>query len=270
MKNMEQHSLTDPMDRKNWKPSNQTLTDDELALAVDDLHLKPNYPKFDGYYNDPILPTQQYGLVSFTPSNGASPNEKGFYGWAKVRGVFMTQTEADQKAEELIRRDSYNTIYTIPVGRPFPLTLSSKYSAAVNEVDVRQDMKDSTSSYVKKVKEDEQRTVKDIKDREQALLKQGKDDSPDSPEDRYTTLQVKKAQLTWVYQESQKKMEEVKRSLIETRQKLESMDKENPTFRTSYVEKYLNARKESGFVDKPEDHHKNFLHLLGEDIDLGF
>ena len=89
---------------------------------------------------------------------------------------------------------------------------------------------------------------------------------PEDTIDTYTTMRVKYAQLTWTYLETQKKVEQMKKSIVQVRKDLKEMDEENPEFIVQYREKYMKAREEAGL---PED-DDSFMKYLGEDADLGF
>ena len=149
-----ENSLTDPLDRdrvNKWKPeSAPTLTDSETQSAFEVLNntsFIEKFPRVDRTYADPTLPMQYIGLVSFTPAKGATPNENGVFGFAKLRGNFASEIEANQRAEHLIRNvDSYHQIYHTYVGRPFPITSSSKYSADTTEIDIRKEAAGAISS----------------------------------------------------------------------------------------------------------------------------
>ena len=134
-------SLTTPDDRvreNNWRPEQGApqLSENEVTSAMEELNnvsFTTKFQRVDRTYADPPPPLQTIGLLSFVPAKGAQPNANGVYGFAKLRGNYSTQQEADQRAEFLIRNvDSYHQIYHTYVGRPFPMTASSKYSAETN------------------------------------------------------------------------------------------------------------------------------------------
>lgn len=269
-------SLTTPDDRvreNNWRPEQGApqLSESEVTSAMNELNnvsFTSKFPRVDRTYADPPPPLQTFGLLSFVPAKGAQPNANGVYGFAKLRGNYATQQEADQRAEFLIRNvDSYHQIYHTYVGRPFPMTASSKYSAETNEIDIRKEMTESISNDVKKKKEDELKTVQEIKDREEALVADTKKEEVD-PYDEYITLRVKKAQLSWTYLEHVKKMKEVKDIIVRTRKEILKMEEENSEYKEKYYDKYMNARKESGFKDTPEEMQANFMKFLVEDAHL--
>lgn len=269
-------SLTTPDDRvreNNWRPEQGApqLTEDEVKSAMDSLNnvaFTSKFPRVDRTYADPPPPLQTIGLLSFVPAKGAQPNANGVYGFAKLRGNYSTQQEADQRAEFLIRNvDSYHQIYHTYVGRPFPMTASSKYSAETNEIDIRKEMTESISNDVKQKKQDEAKVVQEIKDKEEALIADTKKEEVD-PYDEYITLRVKKAQLSWTYLEHIKKIKEVKDIILRTRVELEKMEADNAEYKEKYYDKYMNARKDAGFKDTKEEMEANFLKFLVEDAHL--
>ena len=273
---VKESSLTAPEDRNlenRWRPdqSSRALSEDEVNVAIQTLNntsFTEKFPRVDRTYADPPVPMQNIGLISFIPAKGATPNKNGIYGFAKIRGSYSTEIEANQRAEFLIRNvDSYHQVYHAYVGRPFPLTESSDYSATTSEVDIRRDTAESVSSNIKDKKMDEQRTVDEIKQREEDLLSASRNDTVD-PYEEYITLRVKKAQLSWTYLEHQKKLEEVKNIIVKTRTQISELEETNPEFVNSYYEKYMKARRDAGIVESEEDLKNNFIKFLVEDVPL--
>lgn len=281
-------SLTSPVDKKEIIESNNLDTDNldvygsrrreeplkmtELDDAVKDLHdnsFVKKYKQVERTFADPGIMNQQYCLVSFVPSSQAKPDEDGCYGMVKVRGTYNTIDECNERAEFLIQNiDSYHKIYTTYVGRPFPATSSSKYSAETAEVDIKKKITKVVSEDIKKQKMEEQKEINEIKEREKKLLDSSKEENAD-PFEEYITMRVKKAQLTWTYLETLKKMDEMKSSILKVRTEIEDADKEHPEYIDNYREKYYAARRESGLK---EDDDSSFIAYLGDDRDkeLGF
>ena len=141
----------------------EPLSVSELADAVDELHdsnFVKKYRQVERTFADPAIMNQQYCLVSFVPAVGATPDEDGFYGMIKVRGTYNTMDECNERAEFLIQNiDSYHKIYTTYVGRPFPATSSSKYSAETAEVDIKKKITKVVSEDIKKQKAEEQKEI---------------------------------------------------------------------------------------------------------------
>ena len=271
-----ENSLTAPSDRnpdRSYKPNqgNINLSEDEVVNAMDSLNNNSYVKRFlkvERRYADPVDPMQRVGLISFVPARGATPNDKGIYGFAKLRGNFATNTEANEKAEYLIRNvDSYHQIYHAYVGRPFPLCTTSDYSGESIEIDIRNNMKESISDNIKKKKKDEMKTMDEIKDREKELIEDTSKEEQD-PADLYTTLRVKKAQLSWTYLETMKKVDEMKNSIIKARKEIEDMDEKDSSYKEVYLNKYLEARKKTGLdVTNMKD---SFMKYMVEDAELPF
>jgi hypothetical protein len=274
----EENSLTAPSDRDrsaNWRPNQSAppLTDEETKHAMRDLisnSFVSKFPAVERKYADPPVTMQNFGLISFVPAKGATPNEKGIYGFAKLRGNFATTSECDEQAERIIRNvDSYHKIYVTPVGRPFPLTLSSDYSAEKTEVDIRKDIAESISHDVKSKREKDESDMNEIKNREKALLEDvsRKPDDPKLIEDTYITLRVKKAQLSWTFLENEKKLREIQEIIIKTRREIAEMEEGDATLKTTYYQKYMEARAQAGLKVSSED---NFIKYMAEDAPLPF
>jgi hypothetical protein len=273
-----ENSLTAPLDRdrvNKWKPDSgaPVLTNhqtEEAMKVLNNTDFTDKFPMVDRTYADPTLPMQIVGLISFTPAQGATPNENGVFGFAKLRGNFASEIEASQRAEFLIRNvDSYHQVYHTYVGRPFPITTSSKYSAETDEIDIRKETAKSVSHNIKEKRSTDDQQIKEIKQREEKLLAESKREDIDTYDD-YITQRVKLAQLSFTYLEHQKKMAEVKSIIIKTRAIVENLDKEFPDYKDSYYEKYMQARRDAGLKETKEYADSNFIKFLVEDADLGF
>ena len=280
-----ENSLTSPEDRdreKKWRPEQGApqLTEKQVDLAMNELNntsFVNKFPRVDKTYQDPPVQMQNVGLISFVPAKGSTPNENGVYGFAKLRGNFATPMEADQHAEHLIRNtDSYHQIYHTYVGRPFPLTLSSKFSAETSEIDIRRETTKAVSNTVKEKKDEEKKVMKEIKDKEDLLLAESKKAKEDDgvgeidvdPYENYITLNVKKAQLIWTFKEHLNKMNEVREIIIKTREELQNLDNDNPDFKNKYFEKYTKAREEAGLDTKSESTQDNFMRFMVEETKI--
>jgi hypothetical protein len=57
---------------------------------------------------------------------------------------------------------------------------------------------------------------------------------------------------------------------LKTRQVIAEMDETHPTYRNSYYEKYMQARKDAGIKEDEKESQDNFIKFLVEDADLGF
>ena len=271
-------SLTTPQDRdltNKWKPQQHEppLSTEETDAAMKVLNVTDFTDRFrnvERAYADPQIPLQTIGLISFYPAKGATPNENGVFGFAKIRGNYASEMEASQRAEFLIRNvDSYHSIFHTYVGRPFPITTSSKYSAETVEIDIKKEATKAISSSIKDKKDEELKTIREIKEKEEKLLAESKKEEVD-PYEEYITQRVKLAQLQWTYLEHQRKMAEVKEIVIKTREVVKQMDIDYPEYKDSYYEKYMNARKEAGIKEDASDTQANFIKFMVEDAELDF
>ena len=280
-----EHSLTSPADRdvdKKWRPEKgvPSLENNELESAMKELnntHFINKFTKADRAYADPSVPMQNIGLFSFTPAKGATPNENGVYGFAKLRGNYSSEIEANERAEFLIKNvDSYHQVYHTYVGRPFPVTFSSDYSAETKKIDIQKQITKDVSNNIKEQKMKEQQTVSDIKNREEELLAESKkakeDDFSKPPEvdpyEDYITQSVKKAQLTWTFLEHIKKLQEVRDIILKTRDKLTELDNKYPDFKGKYFQKYQDARKSAGLDVNVHATEDNFMKFMIQDVKI--
>ncbi len=244
------------------------LTEEEVASAMQELNnmsFTSKFPRVDKFYADPALSNQVYCLHSFVPAKGATPDKDGIYGMIKCRGTFQTEREANDRSEYIIRNvDSMHSIYHSYVGRPFPLSFRKDYVSETKEIDIKKKVVESVSEDIRKKQEEERKTIEEIKEKEKRLLEDTSENHVEEPLDRYTTLQVKRAQLTWTYVESMKKIENMKNILLKTKKEIEEMDAESDSYRKEYYDRYMFARKEAGL---PEDEN-SFVKYMVEDVQL--
>lgn len=273
-------SLTAPWDRNEDeqlpKRNTSTLTDEQTEHAVKELldsKLLEKFPRTDKLYADPIYNNQMYCLHSFVPTKGASPDEHGVFGFIKFRGAFQNIEEANQRAEFIIRNvDSYHGIQTGYCGRPFPVCLDTKkFVNETHEVDIRKQAIQTISEDIKAKRLKEKRDIDDIKEREQNLLDHSKsvqdDTYEEDPTERYTMLQVKKAQLIFTYIKTKEKMLQMQDSIKSAYKEIKEMDGEDDKYKNEYFERYTKAREAAGIKDETDD---NFVKYMGEDVELDF
>ena len=271
------NSLTSPADRGDGKfradIGAPPLTEDQVNNAISalsDMSMIEKFPRLERQYADPPIPLQTYGLISFVPSKGATPDKDGVYGFMKLRGNYATTQETSERAEFLIRNvDSYHQIFHAYVGRPFPITLDPKYCSKTEEINIRQKATEVVSSDVKAKRDKEKEEIEEIKRREKQLLDEAKPDYKPDPYEEYTVLRVKKAQLVWAYIQTQKKMDDMKASIIKTRAQIQTMDTENPEFSKEYLERYMKARRDAGIAEE-HNTEENFMKYMVEDVPLDF
>lgn len=269
-------SLTAPWDRKSdtkIERGRDPLTAEQTAAAVSELvdsTFLEKYPRTERAYADPVYNNQVYSLHSFVPSKGATPDEHGVFGFIKFRGAFQTVDEANDRAEHLIRYvDSYHSIQTGYIGKPFPVCVDTrKYVKEVNEVDLSKKTSDTISDDVKRKRLEEKKQIQEIKEREEQLLKTTGEDYEPEPLEKYTTLQVKKANLVYTYLKTQEKIKELQTHIRNAYREIADMDAQDASYRKDYFERYTNARKQAGLPQ--EELEDNFMKYMCEDAELDF
>jgi len=267
------HSLISPADKeKIGQPSRplrvESLNMSEVEEAFDVLNKDIRFAQVDRYYADPPQPQQNIALVSFVPSKGAVPDKDNIYGMMKVRGVYATEEEANERAEYLIRHvDSYHDIFHAHVGRPFPVTTATVFASSLKNIDIRQKTTELISQDILDKKRKEQKEMEDMKTREKDLLDESKraqnNEGPD-PFDDYITQNVKRAQLAWTYHETIKKLDQMRSGYRSAIVRIQELDQQFPDFVDRYKDKYMEARRASGIKDDPD----SFIQYLGLDLSV--
>jgi hypothetical protein len=246
----------------------EPLNLDELPKAMNVLNKDITFSQVDRYYADPPQTNQKIALVSFIPSSGATPDKDNIFGMMKVRGVYGTEEEANERAEFIIRNvDSYHDVFHAFVGRPFPVTTSDGYAGSVKSIDIRKKTTELISEDILSRKRQEKMEMEDIQDREKKLLEESnraKEGLPIDSYDEYITENVKRAQLVWTFHETKKKILQMKNTFQTTTERIQELDKDHPEYVSSYREKYMEARKASGIPDDND----SFIKYLGMDLEV--
>ena len=128
-------------------------------------------------------------------------------------------------------------------------------------------MKDAIEYDIKSKREKEQKEIQEIKEREKNLLEDVKLDQ-ESKEDKYATLNVKKAQLTWTLVENNKKLKQIVTLIAKARREIEQLDMEDPTLSKTYFDRYMKAREQVGLDKVKMSNSENFMKYMVEDVAL--
>lgn len=253
-------SLTAPEDRKftqtknpedKWFPTPTTpkLSNEQTAIATANLNV-PCFPNIERGFCDPQIVNQKIGLFSFFPAKGATPNEKGIFGYGKIRGTFNSEFEANAKATEIIKKfDSVHKIFHIYVGHPFPVTTLSDFSKKIDEVRIdSEEINEELNNFQKNQKEKEEEEMENIKKRQEKLQ-----ESPNEkiePITIYTTEKVKLANLKWTLDKYKQNIIEIENNIFKAQDKIFEMNKKFPEFKNQYMENYKKSCKEVGISDE--------------------
>jgi len=242
--------------------SRTPLTDKEWEAASPEVVEKKfvdKFPRSFKYSADPIYRNQVYSLHSFIPAPGATPDKEGVFGMFKVRATCMTEEEADEHAEDIVRNvDSYNTVYHGYCGKWFPATLSSKYTQEIHEVDITKKVKEVISKNLVNKRKQEKKDIQEIKQREAELRKEVKDieENGEDPMDVYIELHVKKAHCLYTLERYKKDMLKLEKVCEESQTLIDKLDTDNPEFKNNYMDIYKQARSKVGLGSEKEDFMK--------------
>jgi Family of unknown function (DUF5832) len=227
------------------------LTQSEFTDAAEKL-IQPTWRAIVRVKHDPAPHAQDFGLFSFTPAQGATPNQHGIFGTAKLRGNFPNEEQAASEAERIIRDvDSVNEIYTVRVGQTFPLTKEPRFVEHFDTVDLSKETTEiEKQEKVSKIKQ-EKAEKKKLVDRERQLLQEHKQildgTYEEDPIDVYIRAHVKRSQLQYTLEMTEKKIQdEILPALNRAKDEIAAWDETDSTLRQQYLDRYLEARKDAG------------------------
>ena len=185
-------------------------------------------------------------------------------GVGKIRGAYMTQQEAETRAEEIVRDiDSTNSVFTCIVGMPFPL-VTEGMSEEVNEIDLQQQTEHTIAQNVRRQRQKEQKEMEDIKRREEELMRNAEKDPNADDEDNYIAQRVKLAHLRYSIEQHVKKHDECVENKKKVLEWLVDMKSRNPEFEEKYMEKYMAGRKAAHI---PDDHDpEGFMKYMNDPL----
>lgn len=216
--------------------------------------LKLEFPRSRRVRVDPEIANQKIALVTFIPSKGATPDEDGCFGVAKVRGVFSNVEEADEWASNLIRNfDSYAEIDFVYVGKEFPVMNDNLvYVKETREVDVRKILDKTTKEYLDRKREQEKQQIAEIKQRQKELQELPAEEDKESL-DYYVKLRVKRATSLMRKDEARAVVTQCNQVIEQTGAELATVEEKHPDFARQYLEQYEKALQETGIktTDNP-------------------
>lgn len=227
------------------------LSADELTAARQTLVHKDfinlQFPRTRKVRSDPEIIGQKYALISFIPSAGATPDEDGCFGVAKVRGCFNTVDDADDKSDDLIRNfDSYAEIDVVYVGKEFPVMKNNEvYVKETREVDIRNILDKTTRKYLEEKRKKEKETIDDIKRRQKEIEETPEQEDKESL-DYYIKVRVKRANALMRKNEANAVIKQCANVIEKTGVELADIEEKHPEFTETYLERYETVLKQSG------------------------
>jgi len=275
MSNTTLTSLTAPWDVKNTTPQTHKegtplppLSKEEVKDATTELVSK-SYLQVDRRYVDPVYKNQMFCIHSFTPSQGATPDEHGVFGFMKCRGTYASEDKAAKRCEKIIRdQDSYHPLQISHCGRPFPVCEDpEKFAADTSEIDISKEATNTISKDIRKKRDEEKKVMEQIEERRKNLTKTVEDENK-SPEDQYIMLRVKRADLMHKYAQTQDELVKIQNLIKACHKEIKQADAIHPEFKDYFFDKYKAARLEVGI--KTEDIEDSFIKYMNDDIKLDF
>lgn len=229
----------DPLNSEELTAARQTL------VHKDFINLQ--FPRTRKVRSDPEIIGQKYALISFIPSAGATPDEDGCFGVAKVRGCFNTVDDADDKSDDLIRNfDSYAEIDVVYVGKEFPVMKNNEvYVKETREVDIRNILDKTTRKYLEEKRKKEKETIDDIKRRQKEIEETPEQEDKESL-DYYIKVRVKRANALMRKNEANAVIKQCANVIEKTGVELADIEEKHPEFTETYLERYETVLKQSG------------------------
>lgn len=233
-----------------------SLTKQELKEAIHDKVEQQLYRELERAYVDPVYNNQLYNLMTFIPAKGATPDSDGVYGLVKFRGACSSLDEANTRAEWIVENiDSYNRVFINIAGSPVPLLSDDarkRSNHPIKRINVKNKVHEEYKENLKKKAMDEKRRIDEIKNRERELLEDVSKTEED-PEDRYTMLRVKRAQICITFLKNVKLLASMIENVKKHTEEIKTMDEQYPDFDKKYVSKYLEACEKVGIEESNQD-----------------
>jgi hypothetical protein len=237
---------SNPVDTTRDPLNAQELTAARESLVHKDF-VNLQFPRTRKVRADPEIVGQKFALISFIPSAGATPDEDGCFGVAKIRGCFNNLDEADDKSDDLIRNfDSYAEIDVVYVGKEFPVMKNNEvYVRETREVDIRNILDKNTRKYLEEKRKKEKEIIDDIKRRQKEIEEMPEQEDKESL-DYYIKVRVKRANAMMRKNEAHSIIKQCATVIEKTGSELADIEEKHPEFTESYLDKYERVLKESG------------------------
>lgn len=224
----------------------------ELRQAISDLvvdTLVKDYPKIERRLEDPEYNEQKYCLHSFIPSSGATPDKDGVFGIMKFRGAFKTIEDMQERTSYLIRNvDSYNRYFEGFVGKPFPVTVDTRYAERQEFIDVRNKISEVTAKHVAEERKKEKKDMEDLKMRQEKLQEKVDEESAD-PFTHYLEQRVKRSHLIFTVVGGKKTLNTYLHSIRKINAWLKEQDELHPDYKESFMDRFMEARRAVSIPD---------------------
>lgn len=241
-------------------PEREPLSKADTNKAVKEMCVnRERFVKSNSAFKDPVDCEATYYIFSFIKNpeieNAISDETLRNKPWGiiKVRGAYSTAEECASRARFILQNvDSAHLIHTARVGIPYPLVDGGRYAYEREDVNIEETTDDILRKKAKEQRRKEKETIEELKSREKQLLEDVDPQKIKEPQEIYTELRVKWAQLKSVRDQHNDKLKEIEISLQRTKEEIRLADSEHPECREKYMALYLKARKDVG-LESDED-----------------
>lgn len=233
----------------------------DFSLSLEEIEflkkIKLRYPDYD-YSIDPenyeCLPSQKYCLQSFVTSPGATPDENGFFGMSIIFGSFADKDEATKYAKKiLLETNSLLKINIVKNGHFFPICdidLPNNQTDLVtpNDDNVRTIIGKTIKSHEKSERAKETKLNEQMELKKDDLIKDTKNEN--DPLKNYTTDKVKLCGYVSTFCSMTENRDKLKEKIIELSTKVDTIEKENPSFENDFINPLMESQKSLGYSEK--------------------
>jgi hypothetical protein len=257
--------LTGPVD-----PFTPPLSHGEAVGAVQ--NLCRTYPEVQRGKVDPVIPSQDHGIISFILPPIGTPRGR-IAGLFKLRGNYPSEEQAKIEMIKILTNfDSVHTMYSTKVGHwGFITDDDNAASEKVDEIDISKKEKEDLdaeaialmSRHEELKKEKEEREIQEVKETEKSLLEDvrprtvAEQHEEDQSIDKYCELRVKLGALQHHIDNWHKTKKDIQHKIRETQMLIGELDQIYPDYSSRYIKKIRDAKEKAGIVGT-DDEDLNF------------
>lgn len=231
-----------------FQPNHPSLEGEVAAKAVSN---QITYPQVVRTQNDPPVINQVFGNMSFMLFSQPRilSTGKPVYGFVKMRGNWPDQHVCETNAANIVKQtDSKFKVRVVPVGAWIPIT---EEDGAAEMIDVK--TSDSAvqlrDQAIRDMETKQRQMIREIRDREDELR-----NTPDIYEEPnsvryYAMKRVTEMRLCEAIEAEYKKIEDLKKKLVQVRTECRQKEKEFPKHSEEWLDSYNKERRKAGIPD---------------------
>lgn len=248
-----------------FSPDTPSLSSEALEKAINEQI--DSYPKVVRKMDDPEILGQKYGNLSFMLlEKPVRFKGKPIYGYVKLRGNYSNEQDCKTAAKKIIEEvDSKFQIKIAHVGQWVPITEFNGVVKDITDVGFSESAKNQGAENIqgeaRKQKDKEaKRHLREIEEAKRQLIEE--DDIYENPEslEFYTMKRVTYGKLVEAIDIQERKLAEIKTSLIENTIILKRLDQENSSYKDKWLDEYNQKREKVsiGHYHPPESEQAQY------------